>query len=480
MKWRGVEWLVAAAEGAFVTACFAALVLFRNAQSLDGWVLTAVITAALSFFIVALARVEVTLELVPGRALLLVAAIELPVVLARGWLTLREPLVLLALLACALSAVAGGVFLSTRRDADAEVDAQARRLRVRVALVLAAETALGLVLALWNASPQTLRALDATVTIDPYADDAGRADVAVEDVLARNDDPLDARRDVAQRDVPPRRDHPPPPDVSRDVLVEDSVFESDVAELDVPLLIEDVPLFVDDASEPDVVTDTAADDASDGGTCSAGMVFIPEGDPLLGYNNTPTHVRAFCIDRTEVTVAQYRVWLRRAPGNAAPSTQYLSCNWSDVPGARERHPINCVDWAQSDAYCRGTGGSLPSDEQWEYAARGQGGPQFIYPWGNDQPRDQLCWSGGSARGRQGTCAAGATAGDRSPFGVLDLAGNLFEWTAGGDRTRRSVRGASWSYSGPGFARAAYRNGGDVAYQNDDLGFRCVRGSRRIP
>ncbi len=416
---RDVEWGVALFEGGFVTACFAALVLFRNTQSLDLGVIAAVSLALLMLFGVVISR---SLRRRAEVALLLVASIELPVVLVRGWLTLREPLVLLALLACALGAVAGVVFLSARRDADAEVDAQARRLRVRVALVLAAETALGLVLALWNASPQTLRALDATVTIDPYADDAGRADVAIEDALARNDAPLDA-------------------------------------------------------SEPDVVTDTAADDVPDGGTCPAGMVFIPEGDPLLGEGNTPTHVRAFCIDRTEVTVAQYRAWLRRAPGNTPPATG-VSCNWSDAPRARENHPINCIDWAQSNAYCRGTGGSLPSDEQWEYAARGTDGR--TYPWGNDEPRDQFCWSGGSTSNRQDTCVAGATAGDRSPFGVLDLAGNLFEWTAGGDRTRRSVRGASWSYSIPVFARAAVRLDSDVASRLDDLGFRCVRGSRRIP
>jgi uncharacterized protein with von Willebrand factor type A (vWA) domain len=285
------------------------------------------------------------------------------------------------------------------------------------------------------ASETTLRvALVSDPVSEQVACDAGMQDVTAdapetgEDVVAE-----DVRLDVP-RDRPPRRD---------------------VVRRDAP----------DD-------TDDAADvpDGDGGMTCPGGMVPVPEGDPLLGDGPTPRHVRGFCIDRTEVTVGQYRSWFARQTNAAVPGTEFSQCNWSDSPRGRESHPINCVDWHQADAYCRGTGGTLPSDDEWEYAARGIDGREF--PWGSAPPGSQLCW------GRSdGTCRVGSFRAGASPFGALDMAGNVWEWTRSGSGNSRSLRGGSWLNTGTVFVRAASRSDGGVSNRDSFVGFRCVRGSR---
>lgn len=235
-------------------------------------------------------------------------------------------------------------------------------------------------------------------------------------------------------------------------------------------------------------------------TCPEGTVLVPAGEFLMGSADSDTlalnrekpqhrvRMSAFCIDRTEVTVAQYRAWSGSATNT--PGTEG-ACNWDHAD--RDAHPINCVDWNQASAFCAAQGGSLPTEAQWEYAARGSDGR--VYPWGDTAPRDQLCWSGGE-RPREGTCEVGSIAGGSSPFGLDDMAGNVWEWTAGYNRpyrattdppiadpgeppagSARGVRGAAWFYSNTGFVRAANRLVFVASSRSDYLGFRCVRGSR---
>jgi formylglycine-generating enzyme required for sulfatase activity len=223
--------------------------------------------------------------------------------------------------------------------------------------------------------------------------------------------------------------------------------------------------------------------------CPAGMVGVPGATFAMGQVGVaePVHrvqVSGFCLDETEVTVAAYRGCT--APGCTPAGTATL-CN-GPVPG-RDRHPINCVDWNQARAFCRARGGDLPTEAQWELAARGTDGRSF--PWGNAAPAAQLCWSGVAMR--DATCEVQSAPAGVSPIGAYDLAGNVAEWTLdvsapytattgfppidpGGpaDGAMRALRGGSWIDTVPMYVRAASRDAGAAGYRNVNLGFRCAR------
>ncbi len=125
----------------------------------------------------------------------------------------------------------------------------------------------------------------------------------------------------------------------------------------------------------------------------------------------------------------------------------------DAGATRSNHPINCVDWNQANAYCTSVGKRLPTEEDWEYAARGTAGNE--YPWGNTPaPSNQLCWNGtGNDLGqgnRRSTCPVGSYPAGNTPLG---LAGNVWEWTSSGysadysaarDTASRVFRGGGWN------------------------------------
>jgi formylglycine-generating enzyme required for sulfatase activity len=183
------------------------------------------------------------------------------------------------------------------------------------------------------------------------------------------------------------------------------------------------------------------------------------------------------MDTTEVTVDAYGACVGEGSCAPARTGPYSSehCNGGE-PG-KGNHPINCVDWNQATAYCRWAGKRVPTEEEWEYAARGT--DRREYPWGNGAPGSQLCWN----RSGQGTCEVGSYKSGASPFGVLDLAGNVWEWTSSGyskdySSSRadgiRVCRGATWDTEVPSSVRAAHRF--EVAPTNNGhvCGFRCVK------
>ena len=226
--------------------------------------------------------------------------------------------------------------------------------------------------------------------------------------------------------------------------------------------------------------------------CPAGMAYIPAGSFLMGDADTlsngaqPPHMvtlSAYCMDLTEVTVAAYRGCT--APGCTTPSTGTYF-NWG-VAG-RDNHPINGVDWNQSRAYCQWRGVDLPTEAQWEYAARGSDVTNHIYPWGNAAPASQLCWNRYPTPGS--TCPVQSYPLGNSPFGLFDMAGNVIEWTrdfyanypsaAASDPTgptsgaSRVLRGGAWNDSAS-VVRAAYRfDGRSPTYRDGSTGFRCAR------
>jgi formylglycine-generating enzyme required for sulfatase activity len=178
------------------------------------------------------------------------------------------------------------------------------------------------------------------------------------------------------------------------------------------------------------------------------MVFDEDGKPLLTCNWAP-----------EVAAAI-------ANGGVPPSV---------VP-RRQDHPINCIEWKQAVAYCKWTGKRLPTEQEWEYAARGTDGRKW--PWGNEKPdAKRACLDG-----KEGTCPVGRFPSDASPFGVLDMEGNVGEWTSSpiwecADDTKcdHIFRGDGWR--GRGFEvyhRPVPLDDDPPLKLGPHIGFRCVK------
>ena len=184
-------------------------------------------------------------------------------------------------------------------------------------------------------------------------------------------------------------------------------------------------------------------------------------------------VKAFAIDRTEVTRARY-----------AACVVARRCKALPAPAAGEARtdaelPVTNVSWADAQAYCRFAGGRLPTEAEWEKAARGTDGRE--YPWGDALECARANW--GNFEG-EGPCAGknpgrpvrvGSYPTGASAYGALDLGGNVWEWVADkydDDPARRVVRGGSCCsyFVGP---RAANRNAWAPEHRDADLGFRCA-------
>lgn len=159
----------------------------------------------------------------------------------------------------------------------------------------------------------------------------------------------------------------------------------------------------------------------------AEMVWVPAGEFTMGSasgdkNEKPVHKvrisRGFWLYRTEVTNAQYGRFLAADPGRRKPEF------WNDPRFNAPRQPVVGVSWDDAAAYCRWAGGRLPSEAEWEYAARGADGRK--YPWGNQEPAATRAVFRQAARKAApgGSCPEG-----KSWCGALDLAGNVWEWCA---------------------------------------------------
>lgn len=207
-------------------------------------------------------------------------------------------------------------------------------------------------------------------------------------------------------------------------------------------------------------------------SCPAGMVLVPGGELPREGRSQP--VRAFCLDRTEVTTDAYAAC---AAAGACEGEQ-LDCGNAATFGkaGKGRHPVNCVTWFEAETYCREHGKRLPTEPEWEWAARG-GDRGASYPWGEAPPADRVCWDGdGNALGkgeRKATCAAGAHPRARSRHGIDDLAGNVREWTATEQERFRVLRGGSWGDSLPEFLSASFRGWNSPDERMELLGFRCA-------
>jgi serine/threonine-protein kinase len=226
-------------------------------------------------------------------------------------------------------------------------------------------------------------------------------------------------------------------------------------------------------------------------------------------NEHPAHtvrLDSFWMDRTEVTNAQYRRCVQAGVCTPpAESRSYTRETYYEDNGYDD-HPVVHVTWEQADAYCRWSGGQLPTEAQWEYAARGPQG--WTFPWGDefDGARLNYCdancefsWEGRSWTdqreddGYGDTAPAGSYPLGASWCGALDMAGNVWEWVSdwynagyyarspsqnplGPDSGAVHVlRGGSWN-SVPGSGRGATRERSRSGITADSIGFRCVRPS----
>ncbi len=218
-----------------------------------------------------------------------------------------------------------------------------------------------------------------------------------------------------------------------------------------------------------------------------GMVEIPGGtfpmgatvatDPAARPDEAPVRsmtVGDFFLDRTEVTVAAYRQCkVCSAPGTGP------SCTFTAEGGSRDAAPVNCISAAQAAAFCQAQGKRLPTEAEWEYAARGSSGS--LYPWGNAAPGERsACW------GKSAPCAVGGYpdtllgAGVASGQGLVDLAGNLWEWTSTsycgydgqGCTGALVLRGGAYNRTDAAALRGSQRNA--TVGQPSDAGFRCAR------
>lgn len=189
----------------------------------------------------------------------------------------------------------------------------------------------------------------------------------------------------------------------------------------------------------------------------------------------PVHqvsVAAFAIDLTEVTLAAYTQCVD-AKQCTIPDLQTKGCNWNHPELGQ--YPINCINYTQAVAYCTYVGKRLPTEEEWELAARGN--DQRVYPWGNDASGGEECEIGGSGLP---LCPVASAPAGRSAFGVFDMTGNADEWTSSaycpygkppcGD-PRRTTRGGSSDFLG---GTATSRTATAPNTIGDALGFRCAR------
>ena len=272
-------------------------------------------------------------------------------------------------------------------------------------------------------------------------------------------------------------------------------------------------------------------------TCPPGMLMIPGGEYFMGseekdaldFEKPPHRVKLspYCMDELEETVAQYkecsdRGRCRRAskennwPGIKEAQRKIYDplCNIAD-PVGKAKHPINCVDWEQAREACAARDARLPTEAEWEYAARGSDGR--IYPWGDDPPnatflnacgKECVAWQKkhhdpdnasisfmyDQDDGFANTAPVGSFPKGKSRWGIQDVVGNVWEWVSDNyadygaasasttttdpkgpeTGTDRVIRGGAWNGAMPSWVRPSFRFHVAPTARSYGFGFRCAK------
>ncbi len=273
-------------------------------------------------------------------------------------------------------------------------------------------------------------------------------------------------------------------------------------------------------------------------SCPADMVPIPggpffmgsdEADPTFPARDQPAHkvkLAPYCIDRFEVKTSDYVALsdsstIKRSSGKnnfdgfaslkEEGRATYDSLCTSRDPQKLADYPINCVDWNMAQSFCGAKGKRLPTEAEWEFAARGP--DQRKYPWGDDPPGPGLlnacgaeCVAWGKAHkvgetamygsddGFPNSAPVGSFPKGKSRYGVEDVVGNVWEWTADwfapygegsasatqddptGPTTgeRRVIRGGAWNGADPSWVKPTLRYHDDPTHSSYGVGFRCAK------
>ncbi len=268
--------------------------------------------------------------------------------------------------------------------------------------------------------------------------------------------------------------------------------------------------------------------------CPKGMLEVKGGDFYMGSDDKsvnddekpahPVKLDRYCLDEFEVTVAEYKACSdtgkckRRTPENdwkgITPRQKKLYdpvCNLNDV-AAMAAHPINCIDWTDAETFCEEIrGGRLPTEAEWEFAARGSDGR--IYPWGdsppapgllnacgsecvawkrkNPDPEDVLTAMYKSDDGFVHTSPVGSFPRGQTSHGMKDMVGNVWEWVSDyhapytqGPRVlapkgpttgdTRVIRGGAWNGGDPAWLRPTFRFNAPPEMRSHGIGFRCAK------
>ncbi len=193
------------------------------------------------------------------------------------------------------------------------------------------------------------------------------------------------------------------------------------------------------------------------------FVMIPAGEFRYGEDKKKIRMDEFWISRTPITNAQYQAFVKTT-GYSAPS------HWSNgqIPKGKEQHPVVNVSWEDAQKFCSWAGVRLPGERQWEKAARGSDGR--TYPWGEAAPDSRRC----NFNNQVGdTTPVGSYPEGASPYGLQDMAGNVWEWCEDAyDSSSRVLRGGAFDLNGY-LVRCAARDRSDPFDRGRDNGFRVV-------